>query len=226
MPRRHLRLLALLAALVIALLTSCGQAGQNSPPLPGGATLLADSAKAMRTVTTTRVNIDVQGDLPDLPIKSAEGQVTKDGSAKGTASVDFGAQPYEVTFVIIGQDLYLRGPTGGFNKMSKSSAFLVYDPTAILDPNRGAAKVLASGAGAETEGREQVDGVDAYRVRASFSGQSLGKLVPGFTQDKTAEVWIASNGFRLVRAQFPTKNGSITFRFSDYDAPADISPPS
>ncbi|HEY2765837.1 MAG TPA: LppX_LprAFG lipoprotein [Pseudonocardiaceae bacterium] len=228
MPRRHLHLLALFAALVMALLTSCGgqTADQKAPPLPGGASLLGDSANAMRTVMSTRVAITVDGDLPDLPIKAAEGQITKDGSAKGTASVDFGAQPYEVSFVIIGQDLYLRGPTGGYKQLSTSSAFLVYDPTVILNPDRGVAAVLAHGTGAKTEGRESVNGVDSYRVRASFSGQSLAKLVPGFTQGKTAEVWIATNGFRLQQAQFPTKNGSITFHFSDYDAPADISPPS
>jgi lipoprotein LprG len=62
-------------------------------------------------------------------------------------------------------------------------------------------------------------------VQANFSGQSLGKLVPGLTQDTPGQVWIAVTGSRLVRAEFPTKNGSISFRFSDYDAPADITAP-
>lgn len=229
MPRRHLRLLALLAALLTALVTSCGgaEAGKKdgAPPLPDGPGLLADSAEEMRTVTSTRVGINIEGDLPGVPIKSAEGQLTKEGSAKGTATVDMGRQLLELTFVIIGEDLYLRGPTGGFKKMSTTSAFLVYDPTIILDPDRGVAKVLASGAAAKTEEREQVDGVDSYRVQANFSGQSLSKLVPGFTQDSTSRVWIAADDFRLIQAQFPTPDGAVTFRFSDFNAPADITPP-
>lgn len=229
MPRRHLRLLVLLAVLITALLTSCGggEAGKKDvpPPLPEGPGLLAKSAEAMRTVTSTRVGIEVQGELPGVPIKSAEGQLTNEGSAKGTATLDMGQQRYEVAFVILGKDLYLRGPTGGFKKLSTTSAFLVYDPTVLLNPDRGIAKVLATGAAAKTEGREQVGGVDSYRVQASFSGQSLGKVVPGFTQDSTSQVWIAADDFRLVQGQFPTADGGVTFRFTDFNAPADITAP-
>ncbi|HEX2300769.1 MAG TPA: LppX_LprAFG lipoprotein, partial [Pseudonocardiaceae bacterium] len=86
MPRRHLRLFALLAALLTALLTSCGgaDAGRTDPPpapLPEGPRLLADSAEAMRQVTSTRVGINVEGELPGVPIKSAEGQLTNEGEA-------------------------------------------------------------------------------------------------------------------------------------------------
>jgi len=129
-------------------------------------------------------------------------------------------------FVIIGTDLYLRGPTGGFQKLSTSSAFLVYDPTVILDPNRGVAAVLAGGTAATTEAREQVEGVDSYRVQATFPGQTLSAVAPGVTEDSTGQMWIATDGFRLVQARFTlTDNAVITVRFSDYDAPADITPP-
>lgn len=223
MPRRRRRLFTLLAVLT-ALITACG--GQSSSDLPEGAGLLADSATAMRTVTSARVGIDVEGELPGVPIKSAQGQLTSDGSASGTASLDMGRQLFEVTFVIIGEDLYLRGPTGGFQKLSTSSAFLVYDPTVILDPDRGVAAVLAGGTGATTEAREQVEGVDSYRVQATFPGQTLGSLAPGSTQDSTGQVWIATEGSRLVQTRFPLADGAtVTVRFSDYDAPAEITPP-
>lgn len=225
MPRRYLCLLALLTAL----LTACGGEGgkQDSPPtLPDGARLLADSAKAMRTVTTSRVGIDVQGELPTLPIKAAQGQLTREGQAKGTATVEEFGQIVELDFVIVDDKLYLRGPTGGFQELPASGVGLVYDPSVVLDPDRGIVEVLASGAAARTEAREQVGDVDSYRVQASFSGQSLGKLVPGFTQDTTGQVWIASDGFRLVQARFPATGGAVAFRFSDFDAPADITAPS
>ncbi|HEU0088252.1 MAG TPA: LppX_LprAFG lipoprotein [Pseudonocardiaceae bacterium] len=231
MPRRHLRLLALLAALTTALLASCGappapQAPQDAPPaLPDGARLLADSAQAMRTVTTTRVGITVQGALPGLPIQAAEGQLTRQGSAKGTATVDQLGQVVELDFVIIKDKLYVRGPTGGFQELPAATTGVVYDPSVILDPDRGIAAVLAGGAAATTEAREQVTGVDCYRVRASFSGRALGKLVPGLSQDSTGRMWIATDGLRLVQAHFPTPTGGLTFQFSDFDAPVDITPP-
>lgn len=224
MPRRCLCLLALLTAL----LTACGGEGTKKDPpaaLPDGATLLADSAEVMRTVTTTRVGIDVQGELPTLPIKAAKGQLTREGQAKGTATVEQLGQVIQLDFVITDDRLYLRGPTGGMRELPASGVGLVYDPSVILDPDRGVAEVLASGAAAKTEAREQVGEVDSYRLQANFSGQSLSKLVPGFTQDTTGQVWIASAGFHLVQARFPSSGGAVTFQFTDFDAPADITAP-
>ena len=227
MPRRHLRLFALLAALIIGLVTSCGGSGSggtNTPPPPDGAELLAKSADAMRGVTSVRFGIDVDGVLTiaGVQIKSATGQLTNEGSAKGNATADMGRQLYELAFVIIGKDLYLRGPTGGFSKLSAADSLSAF--TVLLNPDRGMAAVLASGAAAENEGREQVGGVDSYRVKASFSGQSLIKLL-GPTEDVTGQVWIATKDFRVVQAVFPIDDGNVTFRFSDFNAPADIAAP-
>lgn len=229
MPCRHLRLLALLAALLTALLTSCGsdaeQPGDSAQPtVPDGAELLTDSSEAMSTVSSTRVTIDTQGEL-GIPIQAAQGQLSRDGSAKGTATTRQLGQVVDLDFVIVDNVLYVRGPTGGFQKLSVSAG-VVYDPSVILDPDRGIASVLASGTEATTEAREDIDGVDSYRVRATFPGQALGALVPGFNQDSNAQVWIAEENSRLVQARFPAPNGAvITLRFSDYDAPTDITPP-
>lgn len=219
---RHWRLCLL--ALLAVLLTSCG--GPDEASLPAGAGLLADSAKAMRTVRSARVGIGIEGQLSGVPLKSAEGLLTNEGSARGTASLDMGQQLLELEFVIIGDDLYLRGPTGGFRKLSASSAFLAYDPTLILNPDRGIAAVLASATTARTETREQVDGVDSYRLQATFPRQALGAFAPRVDRDSTGQVWIATEGLRLVKARFPTSDDTtITLRFSDYDTPASITAP-
>ena len=219
-----MRFFAFVAALVIALVTSCS-GGQNAN-LPNGPALLADSAKAMRQVTTTHFTVDVAGNAPGVQLRSADGQLTRTGSAKGVAKVDEGAQLLELQFVIIGQDLYLRPPTGGVQKLPLSFAGQVYDPSMILNPDRGIAAALASGTGPTTETREQADGVDTYRLQVRFPAQPLGSLVPELAQDKTSEVWVAAQGSRLVKAQFPTTYGSDTVHFSDFDAPVDITPPS
>ena len=223
MMRRVALLSALIMSLIIALVTACsGSVGQN---LPEGPTVLSDAAKAMRTVNTTHFALEVQGETPGVQLRSADGQLTREGSAKGTAKVDEGRQLLELEFVIIGQDLYLRPPTGGVQKLPLSFAGAVYDPSIILNPDKGIAAALASGKGASTEGREQVDGVDTYRLRATFPAQPLGTLVPGLAQDKASEIWIAVQGSRLIKAQFPTTSGTITAHFSQYDAPAQITPP-
>lgn len=226
MPRWGLGVLVVLAVL----LASCGGSGVggSTTPLPDGARLLADSAKTMRTVTSARINLDIEGQLPaGIPLQSAEGQLTPDGSARGTASLDMGQQILEVEFVIIGEDLYLRGPTGGFRKLSASSVFSSYDPTVILDPDQGVAAILDRSTAATTEAREQVGGVDSYRLKATFPGSMLGAFMPGADQETTGEVWLATEGLRLVQARFPTSNDTtITLRLSDFNAPADITAPS
>lgn len=216
---------AVVMTLIIALVTACGGGTGQTATLPQGATLLADSAKAMRSVSTTRFAFDVQGNTPGVQLRSAEGQLTREGSAKGSAKVDEGRQLLELQFTIIGQDLYLRPPTGPVQKLPLSFAGSVYDPSIILNPDRGIAAALASGKDATTQKREQADGVDTYRVQVTFPAQPLGTLVPGLAMDKPSEVWIAVQGSRLIKAQFPTTSGGITAHFSDYDAPAQITAP-
>ncbi len=226
MPRRHLSLLALLAALVLALLTSCTAVQEQKASLPDGAQLLADSATAMRTVISTHVIVDVQGQVPGVPLlRSADGRLTREGSAKGTAKINQGEQVAELEFVIFGDKLYIRGPTGGFQQRPLSLASLVYDPSIVLNPDRGIASVLASGQGATTEAREPVDGVDSYRLRVTFPAQPLSTVVPGLPQERTGQVWIAVQDSRLVQARFPDTDGTITVRFSEYDVPVEITAP-
>jgi lipoprotein LprG len=225
-----MRLVALFAALImsliIALVTACsGGIGGQSAALPQGATVLTDAAKAMRTVNTTRFALEVKGETPGMQLRSASGQLTREGSAKGTAKVDEGRQLLELEFVILGQDLYLRPPTGGVQKLPLSFAGTVYDPSIILNPDKGIAAALASGKSATTKGRETVDGVNTYHLQVTFPVQPLGTLVPGLAQDKTSDIWVAVQSSQLVKATFPTTTGSVTAHFSDYDAPAQITPP-
>jgi lipoprotein LprG len=220
-----MRLAATLSALImsatVTLVTACG-AGQTN--LPQGATLLAESAQAMRGVTTTHFRFDVQGDAPGVQLRSAEGQLKQDGSAQGTGRVDEGRQTLEMPFVLIGDTLCLRPPTGPPQKLPASMLKTYFDPGSILNPDRGIAAVLASGQSATTEAREQVNGVDTYRVQTKFPAQPLGALAPGLgiTPDQPSEVWIAAQGSQLVKAQLPTNYGTVAAQFSDYGAPVQI----
>ncbi|HKR48939.1 MAG TPA: LppX_LprAFG lipoprotein [Pseudonocardiaceae bacterium] len=228
MPRlRTLLAPVVIATVVLALITSCSAVEEQKATLPDGTRLLADSATAMRTVTSTRFAIDIQGNVSEIRLRSAEGQLTREGSAKGTANINQGTQVVELGFVILGETLYLRPPTGPVQKLPLSLAGAVYDPSVILNPDRGIAAVLASGKGATTEAREQVGGVDSYRLRVDFPAQPLSTLVPGPPKDKTGQIWVAAEGFRLVQAQFPAADpdGKIIVRFSEYDVPVEITAP-
>jgi lipoprotein LprG len=228
MPRQRLPLVTLFTALVIALLASCTatqDAQEQKAALPDGARLLTDSATAMRTVTTTHFIVDVQGNAPEIPFRAADGRLTREGSAQGIVKRDQGGKIVELEIVVVGDQLYLRGATGPFLKLQASNLSAFYDPRPILDPDRGIASVIASGKDVTTEAREQVNGVDSYRLRVTFPAQPLSTLVPGPAQDRTGQVWVAVQDSRLVQAQFPTSNGTLTVRFSEFDAPVEITAP-
>ncbi|MGH3692808.1 MAG: LppX_LprAFG lipoprotein [Pseudonocardiaceae bacterium] len=220
---------AVFAALVLTLIASCGGisgiSGQQQDNLPDGTQLLTDSAAAMRTVDTTHFTISAQGDIPGVSLRYADGQLTEQGSAKGIARMQQGEKLVEQDFVITGDTLYLRDPAGKYQKLPSSVSGVTYNPAVILNPERGVPAVLSSGKDATTEAREQIAGVDSYRVEATFPRESLSTLVPGVTEDTTGTVWIAAQGSRLVEAQFRKGDGLISARFSDYDVPVTINAP-
>jgi lipoprotein LprG len=233
-----MRFIIVLAALVITLVMSCGGGGggstrQDQPKatLPGGTQALTDSAAAMRTVTSTHFTINVQGTAPEATLRYADGRLSRKGLAQGSSKVAQDGQVLDVDFVIIGNELYLRGPGGaGFQKLPLSVAVagVVYDPSVILHPLRGIAAVLTSGQGATTEAHEQHDGVDSYRLRVTFPRQSLSTLIPGLPsqeQNITGEVWTAVENSRIVAARFPVTDGTITVQFSNYNVPIEVTPP-
>jgi len=193
--------------------------------LPAGDTLVKDSATAMGAIKTAQFLITAEGQIAGLSLRRAEGTLTKEGSAKGTAQVDQAGAAVELAFVIVGDKIYLKGPTGGYQALPLTLAATVYDPSAILDPERGIAKVLKSATGATTEASEAVDGKDAWRVAVTSNGTDLAGLIPGVTGSIPGKLWIADADKRLLKASFTLSGGTATVTFKEFDAPVTISAP-
>ena len=227
--------LALLAVLVA--LTSCTQdkpktnGNQAVGNLPVGDALLKESAAAMRDIKTAQFLITAEGAVAGLNLRRAEGTLTREGSAKGTAQIDQDGLNVELSFVIVGDKIYLKGPTGGYQTLPLALAATVYDPSAILDPDRGIAKVLGTATEAKTEASESVDGRAAWRVAATVTAADLVTIVPGVTGSVPAKMWISTTDKRLLKATFTlpgvgdAKGGTVTVTFKEFDAPATISAP-
>ena len=227
--------LALLCALVA--LTSCTPdkskttASPSAASLPAGDTLVTESAAAMRDIKTAKFLITADGAVAGLSLRRAEGTLTKEGSAKGTVQVDQGGTLVELSFVIVGDKIYLKGPTGGYQALPLAVAASVYDPSAILDPQRGIAKVLSTATGATTEASDPVDGKPAWRVAATMSAADLKTVIPGVTGTVPGKVWISADDKRLLKATFTlpaagdAKGGTVTVTFTEFDAPATINAP-
>jgi lipoprotein LprG len=231
MPR-ILRTLPVLTLAAAVLLSACTK--NASPPasqLPEAGPLLLASASAMRDVKSAHFVLDVQGQPAGIAVHHAEGSLTAAGDAKGTATVEQLGATVEVEFVFVNKKVYLKGPTGGFQEVPATMAASVYDPSAILDPQRGVAKLLAALKDAKTEAKEPVGGQDAYRVAVTPAPGTLDALIPGAPDHVTGKLWIAADSKRLLKAEFTVpasgsdKGGTITLTLTDYDAPVTISAP-
>ena len=236
MPRRLRPIVALLSALLVLAACSHGKstagAGGAAGNLPDGAGLLKDSSSAMSNIKTTKFAITSDGTVAGLALHKADGTLTKEGDAQGTASIDQLGTTVELTFVVKGQTIYIKGPTGGYQSLPLSLAASVYDPSAILDPKRGIPKILGSAAGARTEASEDVDGTGAWRVSGNMNGGDLATVIPGMSGTVPAKLWVSKADKRLLKAAFTapatggTKGGTVTVTFTDFDAAVTINAPS
>ncbi|HEX5404292.1 MAG TPA: LppX_LprAFG lipoprotein [Pseudonocardiaceae bacterium] len=223
------RLLVVLGLLAV-LIAGCSSSG--SANLPAASTLLSDSGAAMRAVTSVHFSITVNGTLAGVPIQNADGDLNAQGQAKGNARITELGQTVQVDFVLVGKTFYLKGPTGGYQRIPAALAGNLFDPTAILDPNRGVAKVLTSVRGASTVGQESVNGTDCYRITGKVAKSIVSALVPGINADVDATLWVATAGKHLpVRAEFavPGNGGSagakIDVTISDVNTPVTVTAP-
>lgn len=231
---RTSRALAALAALTLAL-TGCTakKADTTTPPgnLPAAEQLLTEAALAMAGVKTTHFTINVDGKISGLTLHSAEGDLTREGAAKGKATVEQFGATIEAEFIVVNQKLYFKGPTGGFQELPLAVAASIYDPSAILDPARGVAKLLSAAKDPKVLGIDKVDGSDAYRVSMETDPTSLAAIIPGTPTGVTALLWLDVATKKLVKGEFTipasgdNAGGKVLATFTKYDAPVTISAP-
>jgi lipoprotein LprG len=231
MPRP--RAYVALVALFIAGLAGCTKHSSTpSGDLPDGNTLTTQGAAAMRDVSSTHVSIQIDGNISSLPLRRAEGDLTNAGDAKGQIQLDqFGAL-VEYDFVLLGDSIYLKGVTGGWQKLPASTASALYDPSAILDPERGIAKLLATATDATTEGTDIIDGKTTYRVSVTLNNAAVASVVPGVFGSATGKVWLDAGSKQLRRAVLAVTSaspgsatGTVTVNLTDIDKPVSISAP-
>lgn len=226
-PRRG----ALLTVALALALISCSSTTDATPsttgtPAPTAAELITRSATAMKAVQTAHFSLKVTGTLPDLLVQTGEGDLTSTGSAQGTATVQQFGQLVEVEFVVVAKELYLKAGTGGFSRVPAALAGQVYDPTAILDPDRGVANVLASttGLSAVTSG----DGT--WTVGGTVPKAVAASLTPGISTDVAGTFVVDAQSSRTSSISFATTGSdgqpaTVELSLSDFDKELAITAP-
>lgn len=217
--------------LVAAGLAACGDDVDPST-FPDGATLISESATAMAALQTVRFEVTLDPPIGDVPLAKADVTLTDKGESAGDVQVVMGGQLVGVSIVVTADGTsYLKFP--GTNWAQANLLADVYDTTAILDPERGVAKLLSTATSAQTTGSEKANGIDSWKVEVHLSTEVVERLVPAQMPDEgiTGTVWIDKSSKRLVKATIsaPATEASeaseIVFSLSDFDKPADISAP-
>ncbi|MGS2640279.1 LppX_LprAFG lipoprotein [Streptosporangium sp. LJ11] len=224
MSARRILITAVIAASFLVTACSGGGASDGTTALPDGADLLRKSADVTRAVKSAAFSMETEG-TPPVPVKKASGRLSGTGDADGTLQIDVMGSLQEINFVLIGETVHFKGVTGGFQRMSRSQLAAIYDPSAILNPDKGVVQLLANALDAKTQAAEKLDGVDAYRVSATLSQQVLATMVPGLTQSVDAVLWIDKATSRLLKAELPLTGGKVIVAFSDYDVPVQVTAP-
>ncbi len=202
----------------LLLVTACSAKSETA--LPDGPALLKRSADSMRTVKTVAFTIETK-DKPAIPVRHAEGSLTREGDAKGTLQIEI-AGLQEIEFVLVGDKVYFKGPTGGFQTMTRQQLIALYDPSAVLT---GVPDLLSTAQDVRTQAEEKIGDAAAYRVTAALSQQVLAKLVPGVQQGVNGTLWLDKATSRLLKLDLPLTGGSVAVTMGDYDAPVTIAPP-
>ena len=219
---------AVVAAFLVAL-AGCSSTTTTATPTanpPTATDLLSDSAAAMATVSTAEFDLAVDGDLPAVTAESVNGVLTAEGDAQGSAKIVQFGQLIEVEYVLVDGQLYLKGITGGFAPVPAAVAGSVYDPSVILDPDRGVAKLLSSMTNPTITGSSG----DAWTVSGTVPAAVAGGLVPGLNTDVATAVTIQKSNSQLSGATF-TLDGAdgqpatVTVTLSNLNNPVTISPP-
>jgi len=228
-PRRARPLAVAGAALTLltALLSGCSKE-EPTQALPDGATLINESATAMREVQSAHVRIEIEGNVSTLPLKRAEGDLLRNGDAKGTLQLSQLGNLIEYEFVVFGDSIYLKGVTGGWQQLPASMAATIYDPSAILDPERGIVKILATSTEPVTEAQETVNGVDTYRVAVKMDNLAAASLVPGMPPGVTGKLWVDAKTKHLVKAVLTVPGsppGTVNLDVSNFNTPVTVSAP-
>lgn len=219
--------IALVAALFcISACTSGNSTGAPTAVTPVPTDLLASSATAMADVTTAHFTLAAEGQLPAVTVQQAEGDLTAAGDAQGTASIVQLGQLIEAEFVLVDGQLYLKGPTGGFSQLPAALAASVYDPSIILDPQDGVAKLLKSVTSPTVTGSDN----GSWVVSGTVPGAVAAGLVPGLTGDVEAQFTITMTDNLLSSAAFELAGAdgqpaSVTVELSELNSPVSITAP-
>ena len=219
---------ALFAATV--LIAGCSSSSDtSSESLPDAATLLKDGNTATRALKSVHLELSVEGDLPDLPIKTLTGDLTNVPAvaAQGNAKLLFQGADVDANYVVIDGNLFVA--LSGDSYLDMGPAADVYDIAAILNPDTGLANVLANFTDPKSESTETINGVETVKVTGQVSADAVNKIAPPIAATGPIPARRGSRRTATTNSSRPSwsrrKAAAFTMTLSDWDKPVTVTKP-
>lgn len=225
--RRLFAVVLAVLALTAAPLSGCSSDKASNAPLPDAATLLKESTDTTKNLKSVHLDIKVTGQIPNLPVHTLTGDLTSPPAiaAKGDANITVLGQTLDAQFIVADGNLYAALTPDKWTDFGPAAD--IYDPSVILDPNKGLANVLASFTNAKADARETINGVQTVRVKGTISADAISAIVPKVDTAVPGTAWIREDGNHdLVRATAEISPGNtIEMTLSDWNKPVTVTKP-
>lgn len=191
--------------------------------------MLKESTASTRALKSIHLDLTVEGQINNFPIKTLSGDLTQAPAVagQGNTKLTFQGSDVDAKFVVIDSNLYVA--LSGDSYIDMGPAADVYDISAILNPDKGLANVLANFSDAKSEGTETVNGVETVKVTGQVSADAVNAIAPPIKASGPVPgtAWIEKDGdHKLVQAKLEPSDGtSVQMTLSDWDKPVTVTKP-
>jgi lipoprotein LprG len=191
--------------------------------------LLKESNASTRALKSIHLELTVDGEIKNFPIKTLSGDLTQAPAVAGAGNtkLTFQGSDVDAKFVVIDSNLYVALSGDSFIDMGPAAD--VYDISAILNPDKGLANVLANFSDPKSESIETINGVETVKVTGQVSADAVNAIAPPIaaTGPVPGTAWIEKDGdHKLVQAKLqPSDGNGVQMTLSNWDKPVTVTKP-
>ncbi|WP_236795981.1 LppX_LprAFG lipoprotein [Amycolatopsis sp. GM8] len=177
--------------LILALASGCSSSPDTRGPLPDANQLVSAAASTFAGVRSMKYDFSISGSVPGLDIREVQGWASREGGPAGTAvgqaDMQESANRFELTYEIDGDQLILTDKHG---TRTQEPVPAEYNPAKLLAQGQGLSKLLTSATGLKTETKEDVEGVETYRVTGELSREVITSVLPQVWAGVDVKFWV------------------------------------
>jgi lipoprotein LprG len=208
----------------------------GSGPTTDPAKVIRDAGPALGQVKTASVELKFGAGATffGFTVVSASGKVKLPSDSQVTIKAKQSSDSLiEIAVTTVGTQTWVTVPFLGVQEVTGAQAAAVPSVGRIFDPTNGLPGVLAKGRNPRFIGSETVDGVDSWKVGATYSADQVAQAVQPLspTGDIDATLWVGKSDHLLRKALLKgklftiDKTTTLEVRLHDFNADVNIAKP-